>query len=124
MPNACAFVITAAALMGPHAAALGMKFYTGTMFPAAYKNAAFIARHGSWNRSKKFGYDVVVAKMLPNGKAKIEPFVTGLLDEANNAFLARPADIYQMKDGSILFSDEYNGAFYRISYGAPRTASR
>ena len=127
VPNACDGVITAAALMGPHSAALGLKFYTGAMFPAAYKNVMFIARHGSWNRTKKYGYDVVVARPLPNGKAKVEPFVTGLLDEANNAFFARPADIFLMQDGSLLFSDEYNGAFYRISYSAPRapvTAAR
>ena len=124
VPNACANVITAAALMGPHAAALGMKFYTGTMFPAAYRNVAFIARHGSWNRSKKYGYDVVVARPLGNGKAKVEPFLTGLLDEKDNAFHGRPADVSLLKDGSLLVSDEYNGAFYRISYSAPRTASR
>ena len=124
VPNSCDGVITAAALMGPHAAALGLKFYTGAMFPAAYRNAMFIARHGSWNKSKKFGYDVVVARPLPNGKAKVEPFLSGWLDEAENQFHARPADIHLMKDGSLLVSDEYNGAFYRISYGAAKTASR
>ena len=58
-PNPCAGVILPAALTGPHAAGLGIKFYTGDMFPATYKNVAFIARHGSWNREKKFGYDVI-----------------------------------------------------------------
>jgi glucose/arabinose dehydrogenase len=87
------------------------------MFPAAYRNVAFIARHGSWNRTQKFGYDVVVARPQPNGSATIEPFMTGLLDEASNAFLGRPAYIYQMPDGALLVSDETNGAIYRISYG-------
>ncbi len=55
-------MVLPAALTGPHAAGLGIKFYTGNMFPASYKNVAFIARHGSWNREKKFGYDVVMAR--------------------------------------------------------------
>jgi glucose/arabinose dehydrogenase len=118
-PNPCAGVVMPAALIGPHAAALGIKFYTGKMFPKAYANVAFIARHGSWNREIKFGYDVVLARPLPNGKAKIEPFMTGLLDNAKNEFYGRPAYVYQMPDGSMLVSDEQNGAVYRISYEAP-----
>ena len=125
VPSPCGNVITAAALMGPHAAALGMTFYTGSMFPAAYRNAAIIARHGSWNRSKRFGYDIVVARTTADGKAKVEPFLTGWLDEANNKFLARPTDVLQMKDGSILVSDELGGALFRITYKAPlRTAEQ
>lgn len=125
VPNPCGNVITAAALLGPHSAALGMTFYTGNMFPSSYKNAAIIARHGSWNRSKRFGYDVVVARTTADGKAKVEPFLNGWLDEANNKFLARPTDVFQLKDGSILVSDEYGGALFRISYKAPqRTAGR
>ncbi len=116
MPNACANVVMPAALTGPHSAGLGIKFYTGTMFPAAYRGAAFIARHGSWNRSQKFGYDVVVAKPTADGKATIEPFMTGLLDEGRNEFYGRPAYVFQMADGSLLVSDEVNGAIYRISY--------
>ncbi len=126
VPTACNNVITAAALMGPHAAALGMTFYTGTMFPPAYRNAAFIARHGSWNRSQRFGYDIVVAKPPANGKVKVEPFLTGWLDSPANKFLARPTDVFQMKDGSLLVSDEFGGALFRISYSATpqRTAGR
>jgi glucose/arabinose dehydrogenase len=115
-PNPCAGVILPAALLGPHAAGLGIKFYTGGMFPATYKNVAFIARHGSWNREKKFGYDVVIAR-TQNGTAKIEPFMTGLLDEAKNEHYGRPSYIFPMADGSLLVSDEQNGAVYRISYG-------
>jgi glucose/arabinose dehydrogenase len=121
-PNPCAGVILPAALLGPHAAALGIKFYTGKMFPSSYQNVAFIARHGSWNREKKFGYDVVIAR-ISGGSARIEPFMTGLLDEKTNAFYGRPTYVLPMADGSLLVSDETNGAIYRISYGA-KTASQ
>ena len=89
------------------------------MFPKEYQGVAFIARHGSWNREKKFGYDVVIAR-VEGETAKIEPFMTGLLDEAGNNFFGRPSYVFQMKDGSLLVSDENNGATYRISYSAPR----
>jgi glucose/arabinose dehydrogenase len=114
-PNPCAGVVLPAALTGPHSAGLGIKFYTGSMFPASYKNVAFIARRGSWNREQKFGYDVVIAR-TSGGKAKIEPFMTGLLDTAKNEFHGRPTYVHPMKDGSLLVSDEQNGAIYRISY--------
>ena len=122
-PNPCAGVILPAALTGPHSAGLGIKFYTGDMFPKQYKNVAFIARHGSWNREKKFGYDVAIAK-ISGGKAKISPFLTGLLSEEKNEFYGRPSYVFQMKDGSLLVSDETSGAVYRISYGDAKTASR
>ena len=122
-PNACAGVTLPAALTGPHAAGLGIKFYTGDMFPKQYKNVAFIARHGSWNREKKFGYDVAIAR-ISGDKAKIEPFLTGLLNEEKNEFYGRPAYLFQMKDGSLLVSDETNGAIYRISYGNAKTAGK
>jgi glucose/arabinose dehydrogenase len=116
-PNPCAAVTLPAATLGPHAGALGMRFYTGNMFPAAYKNTAFIARRGSWNREQKFGYDVVQAK-IAGGKATITPFMTGLLDTKANAFRGRPVDIQQLPDGSLLVSDEYNGAIYRVTYAS------
>jgi glucose/arabinose dehydrogenase len=124
IPNPCAGVVLPAALIGPHAGALGIKFYTGDMFPATYKNTAFIARRGSWNREKKFGYDVAVARTQPNGTARIEPFMTGLLDEGKNEFYGRPTYVLQMADGSLLVSDELNGATYRISYIAPVAAAQ
>jgi glucose/arabinose dehydrogenase len=117
IPNACAGVILPAALTGPHSAGLGIKFYTGTMFPPEYRHAAFIARRGSWNRTQKFGYDVVVAIPKPDGSATIQPSMTGLLDEQKNEFYGRPTYVLQMPDGALLVSDEYNGAIYRISYG-------
>jgi glucose/arabinose dehydrogenase len=104
-----------AALTGPHAGTLGMRFYQGKMFPNKYYGAIFMARHGSWNRTKKFGADVVVA--WPDGKggiSKMEPFLTGLVE--NNQYLGRPVDMHVMKDGSMLISDDHNGAVYRVSY--------
>jgi glucose/arabinose dehydrogenase len=103
------------ALLGPHTAALGMRFYTGEMFPAEYKNAIFIARRGAWNRSQKTGGDVIVAKLNSDGTVKsIEPFLTGFVE--NNNYIARPVDVAFMKDGSLLVSDDFNGAVYRVSY--------
>jgi glucose/arabinose dehydrogenase len=115
-PNPCLGVTLPAATLGPHAAALGMRFYTGSMFPASYKNTAFIARRGSWNRTKKNGYDVVQAK-INGGKATITPFMTGFLDAKTDQFWGRPVDVLQMPDGALLVSDEQNGAIYRVSYG-------
>jgi len=110
------------ALLGPHSAALGMRFYTGNMFPREYRNAAFIARHGSWNRTKKIGGDVVVAKLNVDGTVKsVEPFITGFLQ--NNQYWGRPVDVHVMKDGSMLISDDYAGAVYRVTY-SPQIASR
>ncbi len=122
-PDACAGVTLPAATIGPHAAGLGVKFYTGQMFPKAYQNVAFIARRGSWNREDKFGYDVVIARPQANGTAKIEPFLTGLLDAKDNKFYGRPTYVLPLKDGSLLVSDEQNGATYRISY-AQKVAAR
>lgn len=123
-PNPCAGVVLPMALTGPHAAGLGIKFYTGSMFPAAYRNVAFIARHGSWNRDQKFGYDVAIARQARNGKVTIEPFLTGLLDQKSNQFYGRPAYVMQMPDGALLVSDDRNGAVYRISYSAPSPARK
>jgi len=104
------------ALLGPHAAPLGIKFYTGTAFPAEYRGQAFIARHGSWNKSKKIGGDIVVAKLNKDGTLKsLDPFLTGFLQDNN--YVGRPVDLLVMKDGSLLISDDYAGAIYRVSYG-------
>jgi glucose/arabinose dehydrogenase len=110
-------------LMGPHVAALGMRFYTGSMFPKAYKNAIIIARHGSWNKSKKQGGDVVVVKLNKDGTVKsMEPFITGFLED--NKYVGRPVDVMQLKDGSMLVSDDWNGAVYRITYGKQKVAGK
>ncbi len=115
--NPCAGVTLPVTTMGPHAAVMGIKFYTGKMFPAQYRNVAFVARKGSWNRTEKFGYDVVTVTTDKNGKnPKVTPFLTGFLDAKTQAFVGRPAYLMQMPDGSMLVSDEQMGAIYRISY--------
>ncbi|MBK1658853.1 sorbosone dehydrogenase family protein [Paracraurococcus ruber] len=117
-PATCSEFAAPAALLGPHVAALGMRFYTGTAFPAEYRNQIFIARRGSWNRDRLSGYDVAVAKLDAQGNVTgVEPFLTGLRDEANNRFLGRPVDVLVRRDGSLLVSDEQNGAIYRITHG-------
>jgi glucose/arabinose dehydrogenase len=120
--KSCSEFTPPVALMGPHSAALGMRFYTGTMFPKAYKNAILVARHGSWNRSKKVGGDILAVKLNKDGTVKsTEPFITGFLE--NNSYIGRPVDVMQMKDGSLLVSDDWNGAVYRVTYGKPRVAA-
>jgi glucose/arabinose dehydrogenase len=115
--NPCEGVTPPIALMGPHAAVMGIKFYTGNMFPAEYKNVAFIARKGSWNRNTKIGYDVVTVKADANGKnAKITPFITGFMNSGDQSFWGRPTFFMQMPDGSMLLTDEQLGAIYRITY--------
>jgi glucose/arabinose dehydrogenase len=119
--RSCDEFVKPVALLGPHSAALGMRFYTGSMFPSSYKNAIFIARRGSWNRTQKIGGDVVVAYLNKDGTVKsIEPFLTGFIQDNN--YIGRPVDVLQMKDGSLLVSDDHAGAIYRVSYGSARVA--
>ncbi len=107
-----------AAKLGAHIAPLGMRFYTGKMFPAEYQNNIFIAMHGSWNRNTKQGYNVTRVTVDANGKAKMQPFMTGFLqdEKADPPMWGRPVDVLVMKDGSMLISDDYNGVIYRVSY--------
>jgi glucose/arabinose dehydrogenase len=121
--KSCSEYTAPVGLLGPHSAALGMRFYTGSMFPKSYKNVAIIARHGSWNRSKKVGGDVVIAKLNKDGTMKsLEPFLTGFVED--NKYIGRPVDVLQMKDGSLLVSDDWNGAVYRITYGKQKVAGK
>jgi glucose/arabinose dehydrogenase len=100
--------------LGAHVAPLGMRFYTGSQFPAEYRNQIFIAEHGSWNRSSKSGYRVTMVR-IENGKAvAYGPFASGWLQ--GEKVWGRPADVLVMPDGSLLVSDDYAGAIYRISY--------
>lgn len=100
--------------LAPHAAALGMRFYTGGMFPAQFRNQIFIAEHGSWNRSKKIGYRITQVR-LQNGKAVgYETFASGWL-QGESAW-GRPSDVLPLPDGSLLVADDYAGAIYRITY--------
>jgi glucose/arabinose dehydrogenase len=109
-----------AAKLGPHVAALGMRFYAGTQFPAAYRGNIFIAEHGSWNRSKKIGYQVVRVAVDGQGRAGApEPFLQGFLQvdgSGREAVWGRPADVLPLPDGSLLVSDDLAGAIYRVRY--------
>lgn len=119
--HSCSEYVPPVALMGPHAAALGLKFYTGTMFPAEYRDQIFVARHGSWNRTKKFGGDIALVRVNDDGSVKsVEPFITGFL-QPDNKYIGRPVDVLNMPDGAMLISDDWNGAVYRLSYGPNAT---
>jgi glucose/arabinose dehydrogenase len=124
--DACKGVTMPVLNMGAHAAVMGLEFYTGSMFPKEYQGAMFIARKGSWNRTDKIGFDVVTVRASADGKgAKMTPFMTGFLEDAKTAkFWGRPAYLAQMKDGSLLVSDEQLGAIYRVSYSAPAGGKR
>ena len=104
--------------LGAHIAPLGLRFYTGSMFPASYKNTMLIAQHGSWNRDPKQGYNVIQVSVDAKGVAKSAPFLDGFLenDKGDPPMWGRPVDVLQLKDGSVLVSDDFNGIIYRVSY--------
>ena len=121
--RSCSEFTKPVALLGAHAAALGMKFYTGKGFGSEYRNAIFLARHGSWNKSNKIGGDVLAIKLNSNGTVKsMEPFITGFIQ--NNTYVGRPVDVLPMPDGSMLVSDDFNGAVYRVSRSNSRVAGK
>lgn len=102
-----------------HQAQLGMTFYAGKMFPAQYQGGIFVASHGSWNRSKATGALINFVSLKADGSAdKSSVFAEGWLDE-NGIYRGRPVDVAVMKDGSLLVSDDFVGAIYRITYAAP-----
>jgi glucose/arabinose dehydrogenase len=100
--------------LGPHVAALGMRFYTGTMFPPAYRHQIFIAEHGSWNRSTPIGYRVTLVRLEGNRAVSYEVFAEGWL-QGSRAW-GRPVDVLVMPDGALLVSDDRADVIYRISY--------
>ena len=113
----CSAFVSPVQNLGPHVAALGMRFYTGTMFPEAYRNAIFIAEHGSWNRSTPIGYRITVVKLDANNEPiSYEPFVEGWLAQADEDAWGRPADVLVHPDGSLLVSDDRAGWIYRVTY--------
>ena len=121
--RSCSEFTKPVALLGAHSAALGMKFYTGKGFGSEYRNAIFLARHGSWNKSNKIGGDVLAIKLNSNGTVKsMEPFITGFIQ--NNTYVGRPVDVLPMPDGSMLVSDDFNGAVYRVSRSNSRVAGK
>lgn len=112
----CSDFVKPAQNLGPHTAPLGLKFYTGTMFPEEYHGDIFIAEHGSWNRSKKIGYRITRVKIENNKSVGYEPFIYGWLNEEEQEAWGRPVDILILKDGSMLISDDMANVVYRVSY--------
>ncbi|MCB0784258.1 MAG: sorbosone dehydrogenase family protein, partial [Flavobacteriales bacterium] len=100
--------------LGPHVAPLGMRFYRGDQFPEAYRNAIFIAEHGSWNRSTPIGYRVMMVRDDGQGELTYEPFAEGWLKGTQAS--GRPVDVLELPDGSLLVSDDSADRIYRISY--------
>ncbi len=100
--------------LGPHVAAVGMRFYTGGMFPSEYRHQVFIAEHGSWNRDSKIGYRITLVRLDGNEAVGYEDFAAGWLEDEE--VYGRPADVEVMPDGSLLVSDDYAGMIYRITH--------
>jgi glucose/arabinose dehydrogenase len=100
--------------LGAHVAPLGVKFYTGEMFPKEFRHQVFIAEHGSWNRSKKIGYRISLVRLNGNEAVSYEPFAFGWLQ--GESVSGRPVDLMVKADGSLLVSDDFAGKIYRISY--------
>jgi glucose/arabinose dehydrogenase len=99
-----------------HTAPLGITFYTGTAFPERYRAAAFVALHGSWNRSTKIGYEVVALLFQSNGTVTEEKFITGF--EVDEKVIGRPVDVALGPDGALYVSDDFTGSVYRVAYGS------
>jgi glucose/arabinose dehydrogenase len=113
--HACTEFTPPVAKLGPHVAALGMKFYTGNMFPSAYSNTIFIAEYGSWNRTAPLGYRIMTVRQdAAKSGAVYETFAEGWLQ--NGKAWGRPVDVLQLKDGSLLVSDDFANCIYRITY--------
>lgn len=114
----CSDFVPPVQALGAHVAPLGVKFYTGDMFPEKYKQYAFIAEHGSWNRSKKVGYKIALVQLEDNKAVSYETFLEGWLDEAEQERFGRPVDLLFLDDGSLLISDDFGDAIYRVTYTA------
>jgi hypothetical protein len=112
--RACDEFVPPAAKLGPHVAPLGVRFYTGVAFPEKYRNALFIAEHGSWNRATPIGYRLAVAFPQADGTATTEIFAEGWLNGSRTT--GRPVDVINVPDGSLLVSDDAADKIYRISY--------
>lgn len=110
----CDEFVAPAMPLGPHVASLGMRFYTGDMFPAEYRSQIFIAEHGSWNRTEPIGYRITLVRMSEGQAASYEVFADGWLRDGQP--VGRPVDLLVMPDGSLLVSDDAAGAIYRITY--------
>lgn len=121
--HACKDFSAPAVDFGAHTAPLGMRFYQGSMFPAAYRGGAFVAQRGSWNRSTKVGYQVLFVPVDGDKAGTPQPFLTGFLD--GEKALGRPVDVQELPDGSLLVSDDTANAIYRVTWSKPAaTAAR
>jgi glucose/arabinose dehydrogenase len=114
----CADYVQPVQNLGPHVAALGLTFYSGSMFPPRYRGQVFIAEHGSWNRSQKIGYRVSLVTLNGDQPTSYETFAEGWLEE-DGEVRGRPAYLLELPDGSLLVSDDSAGAIYRIHYTGP-----
>ena len=112
----CYSMVPPAWMLGPHVAPLGMRFYEGTQFPEEYQGNIFVAEHGSWNRDTPIGYRLALVRLQNNTAVGHEIFAEGWLQ--NTTAWGRPVDVQTLQDGSLLVSDDLNGAIYRISYSA------
>lgn len=110
----CEEFVAPAMPLGPHVASLGMRFYTGEMFPSEYRNQIFIAEHGSWNRSEPIGYRITLVRVEEGQALSYEVFADGWLRDGRP--VGRPVDLLMLPDGSLLVSDDAAGAVYRITY--------
>jgi glucose/arabinose dehydrogenase len=115
--QSCAQYTAPAIELGAHVAPLGMRFYSGRMFPDTYRDQIFIAEHGSWNRSTKVGYRITMVRLKDDQAVAYTPFITGWL--VGETAWGRPVDLEVLVDGSMLVSDDTNGAIYRITYRQP-----
>jgi glucose/arabinose dehydrogenase len=105
-----------------HAAPIGMVFYAGGAFPADYRESAFVALHGSWNRASATGYKVVRIVFRDGKPERFEDFLTGFLVSSGKAYVGRPAGVAIGKDGALLVSDDSNGVIYRVAYSVAKTS--
>ena len=112
--HACAEFAAPLLKTGPHVAGNGVEFYTGSMFPPEYANRVFLTQRGSWNRTRKIGFRVMMVTLRTGDVPKYEPFVEGWLQ--GEEIWGRPVYTKQMKDGSLLIADDYAGAIYRVTY--------
>lgn len=119
----CSDFVAPVQALGAHVAALGVKFSKGDMFPEKYKQYAFIAEHGSWNRSKKVGYKISLVQLQDGKAVSYETFLEGWLDEESQERFGRPVDLLFLEDGSMLISDDFGDAIYRVTYEDSQLAS-
>jgi len=113
--HACSEFAAPLLKLGPHVSPIGVHFYRGNMFPAEYKNRLFIAEKGSWNKTDKIGFRVTMVTLQAGRPPKEEVFAEGWM-QGGGQFFGRPTYVQEMKDGSLLISDDYSGAIYRVSY--------